>query len=501
MFFETNLCKREAKALKENRDLNNSIYSDASYRQSCGNHPYGYSPNRGYHGPESSSQRKTHMGAASLICLCLICVLLAGVLGMGGTILIFRHQTNSLTAETAAAEELYDVLTAEAVSYDQEDTVSFLSLSSSEGMETLSPEDIYTVTCESTVGITLPGQSTNIFGQSGSGSVSGSGLILSENGYILTNYHVIEKAYENDSIIRVLTFDGTQYTADVIGVETDSDLAVLKIAATGLTPAVLGNSEEMRVGQTVYVVGNPLGELTYTMTSGIVSALDRNITTDINVTVNMFQIDAAVNNGNSGGPVCNAYGQVIGIVTAKYSENGMEGLGFAIPISDVYTVANELIANGYVSGKAYLGLTLTTVSASVAKYYNMVEGVYIYSVEPGSCAQKAGLKTGDIITAIDGQELLDKNDLIAAMKNYYAGESAAFTVYRDQAYTIITVVFDEELPIGIRASREMAETASQEMASTSEETAEEAVSSASGEPASTEANPADAASGEASGEP
>ena len=464
--------------MKENRDTENSIYSDASYHPSSGHHRYGYSPNQIHPLPDTPAPQKSHMGAALLICLSLICVLLAGILGVGGTILVFRHQANSLTAETAAAEELYEVLTAEAISYDQEDAVTFLNLSSCDGLETLSPEDIYTITCESTVGITLPGQSTNIFGQSGSSSVSGSGLILSENGYVLTNYHVIEKAHENAATIRVLTFDGTEYTADVVGVETDSDLAVLKIAATGLTPAVLGNSEDMRVGQTIYVVGNPLGELTYTMTSGIVSALDRNITTDINVTVNMFQIDAAVNNGNSGGPVCNAYGQVIGIVTAKFSESGMEGLGFAIPINDVYTVANELIANGYVSGKAYLGLTLTTVSASVAKYYNMVEGVYVYSVEVGSCAEKAGLKTGDIITAIDGQELLDKNDLISAMKNYYAGESAELTVYRDQAYTLITVIFDEELPIGVRASRE--------------------IEAASAEPGDT--IPSESASGEASGE-
>ena len=468
----------------------NTTYSSASSLHSFDRRSYGYSPNHSYTASENSAPVKPHMGAAALVFLSLICVLLAGILGVGGTLLVFRHQTNSLTAETAAAEELYDVLTAEAVNYIPENAVTFLSLSSSDGLETLSPEDIYTVTCESTVGITLPGQSTNIFGQSGSCSVSGSGLILSENGYILTNYHVIEKAHLNDAPIRVLTFDGTQYDADVVGVEADSDLAVLKIAATGLVPASLGDSEEMRVGQTIYVVGNPLGELTYTMTSGIVSALNRSITTDINVTVNMFQIDAAVNNGNSGGPVCNAYGQVIGIVTAKFSENGMEGLGFAIPINDVYTIANELIANGYVSGKAYLGLTLTTVSASVAKYYNMVEGVYVYSVEPGSCAQDAGLKTGDIITAIDGQELLNKNDLVSAIKNYFAGDSADLTVYRDQAYTVITVLFDEELPLGFRPSREMA--ASQEMPSPQED-----VSSASGEPgASSEPALPETASGE-----
>lgn len=432
-------------------------YSDASYQQATGrNNSYIYSPTRSYTRTEEPLHtEKSQMGVGTLIAVCLVCVLVAGILGIGGTYFAFRHQSALSTKEAAVAQELYEALAAEALSYDGEETIRFLDQYSSDGMEILSPEDIYTSACQSTVGVTIPGYSSNIFGQSSSRTVSGSGLILSENGYILTNYHVIEPAYTGGTPIQIITFDGMEYTAQVVGVETDSDLAVLKIDAMGLVPAVLGNSDEMRVGQTVYAVGNPLGELTYTMTSGIVSALNRSITTDINITVDMFQIDAAVNNGNSGGPVYSAYGQVIGIVTAKYSENGMEGLGFAIPINDVYTIANELIANGYVSGKAYLGLTLTTVSASVAKYYNMVQGVYIYSVEPGSCSQQAGLKTGDIITAIDGQELLEKNDLIAAVKEYRAGDSANLTVYRDQAYTIITVIFDEELPAEYKTTEEM----------------------------------------------
>ncbi len=433
-------------------------YSDAFYQKAppARRSSYGYSPIHNHAAPSDPSPAgKSHISAGTMISVCLVCILIASVLGIGGTFLAFRHQTTLASQEAEAAQALYEALTAEAVSYEEGDTISFLSLSSSQDLEPLSAEEIYSAACQSTVGITIPGYSSNIFGQSSASTVSGSGLILSENGYILTNYHVIEHAYTQGAPILIIAFDGTEYTADVVGVETDSDLAVLKIDAMGLVPANLGDSLEMRVGQTVYAVGNPLGELTYTMTSGIVSALNRSITTDINITVNMFQIDAAVNNGNSGGPVYNAYGQVIGIVTAKYSENGMEGLGFAIPINDVYTIANELIANGYVSGKAYLGLTLTTVSSSVAKYYNMVQGVYVYSVEPGSCSQEAGLKTGDIITAIDGHSLLEKNDLIQAVKDYRAGDSADLTVYRDQAYTIITVVFDEELPAEFKTTEEM----------------------------------------------
>jgi serine protease Do len=373
-----------------------------------------------------------------------MCILMAAVVGFGGTFLVFRANAASESAEdSAATNELYEEF---AQSTQTDDSTDIIRLTSSDGKTALTAEEIYTVACRSAVGVTIPGQAYNIFGQASSSTVNGSGIVLSEDGYILTNYHVIEDAYEGGASIQVITYDEQEYEAEVVGVETDSDLAVLKIDADGLTPAEFGDCSEMRVGQTIYAVGNPLGELTYTMTSGIVSALNRQITTDVNVTVNMFQIDAAVNSGNSGGPVFNVYGQVIGVVTAKYSQSGMEGLGFAIPITDAASIANDIIANGYVTGKAYLGLTLTTVSASVAKYYNMVQGVYVYSVEAGSCAEAAGLCTGDIITAIDGVQVLTNTQLVKQVKNYRAGDSAVLTVYRDQNYITITVVFDEELP-------------------------------------------------------
>jgi serine protease Do len=165
----------------------------------------------------------------------------------------------------------------------------------------------------------------------------------------------------------------------------------------------------------------------------------------------MFQIDAAVNNGNSGGPVFDVYGQVIGVVTAKYSLGGLEGLGFAIPIGDACDIARDLVEKGYVTGKAYLGLTMATVSPSVAKYYDMVQGVYVYDVEEGSCAEEAGLTAGDIITAIDGESVLRSSDLAKAVKLYRAGDSAVLTVYREPEYIEVTVVFDEELPAGAAA--------------------------------------------------
>ena len=183
------------------------------------------------------------------------------------------------------------------------------------------------------------------------------------------------------------------------------------------------------------------------MTSGIISALGRRITTDEAVIVNMFQVDAAVNNGSSGGPVYNVYGQVIGVVTAKYNMFGMEGLGFAIPMNDACRIAGDLVEKGYVTGKAYLGMSFANVSPSSARYYDMVEGVYICSVEEGSCSEAAGLQPGDIITAIDGAPVKTASELMKAVREFNAGDSAELTVWRSKdAVLNVTVVFDEELP-------------------------------------------------------
>ncbi|MCD8117750.1 MAG: trypsin-like peptidase domain-containing protein [Oscillospiraceae bacterium] len=427
-----------------------SVYRDAYYTASGGQSSYGYNPAHSYgsqtgRGPKRKGK---NIGLGAVIILCLACILVAGAAGIGAMYFFLQDRLTeaSDTAEAAGEEEL-DIYAE--VQSAQEAATESLPLSiedADEAAGTFSAEEIYTLACEQVVGISTSFDQYNIFGQASSTSVAGSGIILSEDGYILTNYHVIESAYAGGYTVTVILHDGETYAADVTGVESDSDLAVLKIEAEGLNAATLGDSDALAVGQTIYAVGNPLGELTYTMTMGIVSALDRTITTDENITVDMFQIDAAVNSGNSGGPVYNVYGQVVGIVTAKYSEDGMEGLGFAIPITDAASIANELITNGYVSGKAYLGLTLTTVSPSVAMYYDMVQGVYVYAVEEGSCSQEAGIQPGDIIVAIDGTEVLDKSALLDAVKQYRAGDSAELTIYRNQDYITVTVVFDEELP-------------------------------------------------------
>lgn len=422
-----------------------SAYSDAYFREApqSGRTCYGYSPAQCYAraSEKGGAASKKRRSMASMVLACTALLMAFGLLVFGGMLLLLRADAVSETGQ--ASRELYEDYSVAAA---EDESPLSLNRSNEEPERELSAEEIYTIACRCTVGVTVPGYAQNIFGQTSASTVSGTGIVLSEDGYILTNYHVIEDAYEKGAPICVITYEGGEHEAEVVGIETDSDLAVLKIEAEGLSAAEFGNSSEMRVGQTIYAVGNPLGELTYTMTSGIISALDRRVTTDVNVTVNMFQIDAAVNNGNSGGPVFNTYAQVIGVVTAKYSQYGMEGLGFAIPVNDACEIASDLVEKGYVSGKAYLGLTLATISPSVARYYDLVEGVFVYDVEAGSCAEEAGLLSGDVITAIDGVPVLTADELAQTVKQYRAGDSAVLTVFRGEELIAINVVFDEELP-------------------------------------------------------
>jgi serine protease Do len=273
---------------------------------------------------------------------------------------------------------------------------------------------------------------------------SGSGFIISGDGYILTNHHVIESAYEFGYTLRVFLHDGTTYDAKIVGFEKDNDVAVIKIDAEGLNAVTTGDSDALRVGDQIYAVGDPLGELEYTMTDGMISALDRTIAVDSKTSISMFQISAAVNSGNSGGPVYDSKGEVIGIVSAKYKDVGIEGLGFAIPVNDAVDIAEQLISVGYVTGKAYMGISVMTINSSAASYYNLTEGAYVVTVEPGSCADTAGLKAGDIITALDDTRIQSQDALTTAKKKYKAHDTAELTVYRAGETLTLAITFDED---------------------------------------------------------
>lgn len=379
---------------------------------------------------KKARKERRGMDLAGVVALCLVCAVIASFFGAASAYLFMRDG---------------DSLLGDAVDEIVPTPVPVLTTNPSGGAVNETAAYIYELACRQVVAVTTEITYYNIFGQT-SAAVAGSGVIIQEDGYILTNYHVIEEAEEGGYEISVVMYDGEEYTAEIVGFDEDIDLALLKIEADGLMAAELGNSDDLTVGQIIYTVGNPLGELNYTMTSGIVSARDRAITTDSNVAVNMFQIDAAVNSGNSGGPVYNSQGQVIGIVTAKYSSSGVEGLGFAIPITDAVHVANQLLEFGYVTDKASLGVSVATVSANMAKQYNMVEGVYVNEVEEDSAAETAGIQVGDIITAVNGETVTDSRALTSLVKQSRAGDEAVLSIWRAGETMEITVVYGEQVP-------------------------------------------------------
>ena len=292
----------------------------------------------------------------------------------------------------------------------------------------LSISDVVSMVADSVVEITTEQMVGGSYFSQWVESGAGSGVILSEDGYIITNNHVIEGA----SNIKVTLHDKTQYDATLVGTDATTDIAVIKIEASGLTPAVLGDSSTLAVGETAIAIGNPLGSLGGTVTSGIISALDRDITVE-GQTMRLLQTSAAISPGNSGGGLFNAQGELIGIVNAKSSDSESEGLGFAIPINTAKQVAEDLINSGYVTGRPALGITVLNVnSAQMAMQYGFnALGVYIYQVSEGSGAAAAGLQPGDRIVIIDGTEVSDSSDVTNVVQQKQVGDTVNLQVARD----------------------------------------------------------------------
>lgn len=411
-----------------------NLYEDADFVP-CGEEPE--IPN--YYAPaektpkEKPKKDKSSKRAARVVCLCLICSIVGGILGAGISYMVLDKNFNISISTPQENKPITPGGTA---------TTSTPVKSESNGSR------IYALGCEQTVGISTEVTTTNWFGQTSSSAVSGSGFIVTSDGYIVTNYHVVEYAAKSKQKVTVMFHDGSSKKASIVGYEESNDVAVIKVDATGLNPVTVGDSDEIMVCDEVFAIGNPLGELAFSMTTGHVSALDRSIVTEKNTpAITMFQFDAPVNSGNSGGPLYNAAGEVIGVVTAKYSSTGVEGLSFAIPINDAIDIANDLITNGYVTGKAYLGTYIDNRYTSVyAEYYGMPEGAYVYNVENGSCAEKAGITAGDIITKLGDKDIKSYSDLSSAIRKFKAGESADIVVYRTNSYLTLTVTFDEAKP-------------------------------------------------------
>ena len=321
--------------------------------------------------------------------------------------------------------------------------VTQVALRNVDGKTAMSDAEVYAANVNSVVSIrTSATAGYNFYRQPVETASAGSGFVLSKDGYILTNYHVVKGA----ETVTVTMYNGDEFPAQYIGGEEDYDIAVIKVEAENLQPVTLGDSATLNVGDHVLAIGNPLGELTFSMSGGMVSCVDRAINVD-GTPFNMIQTDASINPGNSGGPLFNQYGEVVGIVSAKFSQssNGttVEGLGFAIPMNDVFSMVKDIMTNGYVSNRAYLGVTPQTMNESWAAqyHYDVTAGVFITYVEPDSAADKAGLKMGDVITKVDGTEIKTVEDLNLAKKKYSAGDTATLEIYRPDGTVTVEITW------------------------------------------------------------
>ena len=363
----------------------------------------------------SDEAPKKQRRAGRVIALALSCALIGGCLGVGGTV----WATNGDSSGEPTSILLGDrgSVKASAVTTVSVNTGKELTLS-----------EVYAANVNSVVGITADITTTNYWGYQTAGAASGSGFILTSDGYILTNYHVIEDA----NAVSVTTFDNTSYKAKIVGYDDSNDIAVLKIDAEDLQPVVLGDSSALTVGETVAAIGNPLGELTFSLTHGIVSALDREITLSSGTTMTLIQTDTAINSGNSGGPLFNMYGEVIGITNAKFSSSSsgasIDNIGFAIPVNQVKNLVSSIMVNGYVI-KPYLGVSVTTVS-SEAQSYGIPQGAAGKVISEDSPAEAAGLQENDIITHVDGDEISSSSDLVSKIASYTPGDKVTLSVFR-----------------------------------------------------------------------
>lgn len=371
--------------------------------------------------------KKHHGGVGRVVALILSCAVISAACGFGGAILA---QNSSRTGKTTVQQS--------------NRTAATVNVKKVDGQTLMSPAEVYASTVNSVVSINCSAVSTNIFGQQTESASSGSGFIYTADGYIVTNQHVVANA----SSINVTLYNGDTYPATLVGSDSDYDVAVLKIDAKDLPAVTLGNSTDVNVGDNVMAIGNPLGELTFSMSSGIVSCVNRAINVE-GTPFNMIQVDASINPGNSGGPLMNLYGEVVGIVSAKYSsyaDTTVEGLGFAIPINDVQSIISDIMENGSVTDKAYMAITAGTMTQQMAAQYkiNATEGVFVYSVEDGGAGDKAGLKLGDVITKLNDTQITSMEDLSAAKKGFKAGDTVTLTVLRDGQEITTQLTFDAQ---------------------------------------------------------
>ena len=372
--------------------------------------------------PQMPGQKKhKKSGAGKAVALVLVCALVSGCMGVGGAFL-----GSSLVRQGQPETVLSDGVST--VMKGVRET-SVLQIQQIDSSKTLSAAEVYAANVNSTVGIVTSAVTTNFWGQRTTSAAAGSGFLFTGDGYILTNYHVVQDA----NSVTVSTYDGTKYDARIIGFDESNDVAVLKIDAEGLTPVVIGDSDNLNVGDSVVAIGNPLGELTFSLTSGTVSALDREVTMSSGISMELIQTDCAINSGNSGGALFNMHGEVVGITNAKYSGSSGSGasidnIAFAIPINDVYGIVTSIIEKGYIE-KPYIGVSVLDVSDETQKY-GLPKGASVQTVTDDGPAKAAGLQVNDIITKVDDTEIDGSSDLVKAIGQCAPGQEITLTVYR-----------------------------------------------------------------------
>ena len=382
-----------------------------------------------YPAPYPAPKPKKKRMSLRLAVVALCCALLGSLLG-GATVGLIMYRAQNQTGGTPAVSEQKT---------PAGDSAPRPTTPPSEGI--LTPAQVYQENVGAVVGVYNETATGGLFGQSTEVSSTGTGFLISSDGEILTNYHVIQGA----SRVTVALYSGAAYEARVLGYEAESDIALLKIDASGLPTVTLGDSDSLYVGAEVAAVGNPLGELTYSLNVGYISAMNRYVSTD-GTSIDMMQIDASINPGNSGGPLFDMGGSVVGITTAKYSGTtamgtSIEGIGFAIPINDVLAILDDLRENGRVPNRAFIGITVSTVAAAHSGS-GLPDGAYVESVTENSSGALAGLQAGDVITAINGVSIAGVEDLSAELKNYRASDTATLTVYRSGRTLELTISFD-----------------------------------------------------------
>ena len=387
-----------------------------------------------YHYAKPVSKPKKQMRTGAVVALALVCALLGGIVG-AGSIYLGGNWLQKEVIPSQAQQNIAHVLES---SREQ----AILETVQTDSGRLMTPAEVYAANVNSTVGITTS-ITTNYWGYQTTSAASGSGFIFSDAGHILTNFHVIE----NSDSITVSLYNGQSYPATLLGYDESHDLAVLKIEAEDLTPVVLGNSDQLNVGESVVAIGNPLGELTFSLTSGAISAKDREITMSTGASMNLLQTDCAINSGNSGGALFNLYGEVVGITNAKYSSSSsgasIDNIGFAIPINQVRDAVESIIEKGYIV-KPYIGVSVTDVSPETQSY-GLPEGAAVRNIVEDGPAAKAGLRVNDIITQINGQAITGKSDLVRLVQAAAPEDILKLTVYRQGSTLELEITVGEQI--------------------------------------------------------